>query len=104
MTPTQHDRGYKAASDKNKATKSQSEINNLLTICDDDFAGSESIIMLQADIAALEHRQLSLENEIFEASRHVAFDDSMVADLKSRVLFIREEIDRLRSQANDSYH
>lgn len=104
MTPTRHDHGNKAASDKNKTTKSQSEINNLLTICGNDFTGSESIIMLQGDIVALEHRQQSLENEIFEASRHAAVDDLMITDLKSRVLFIREEIDRLRSQANDSYH
>jgi len=60
--------------------------------------------MLQADIVALEHRQQSLEHEIFEASRHAALDDLMIAELKSRVLFIREEIDRLRSQAYSSYH
>ena len=60
--------------------------------------------MLQADIVALEHRQESLEHEIFEASRHAPLDDLMLTDLKSRVLFIREEIDRLRSQANSLYH
>jgi hypothetical protein len=102
MTPTQHDRGYKAASDKNKTTKSQSEINNLLTICGNDFTGSESIIMLQGDIVALEHRQQSLEHELFEASRRVALDDLMIADLKSRVLFIKEEIDQLRKQSYGS--
>jgi hypothetical protein len=104
MTPTQHHRGYKAASDKNETAKSQSEINNLLTICDDDFAGSESIIMLQADIIALEHRQQSLEHEMFEASCHAPLDKLMIADLKSRVLFIKEEIDRLRKQSYGSYH
>lgn len=60
--------------------------------------------MLQADIVALEHRQEFLEHEIFEASRHAPLDDLMLIDLKSRVLFIREEIDRLRSQANSLYH
>jgi hypothetical protein len=100
MTPTRHDHGNKAASDKDKITNSQSKINNLLTICGND---SESIIMLQADIVALEHRQQSLEQELFEASRHAALDDLMIADLKSRVLFIREEIVRLRSQAYGSY-
>jgi len=104
MTPTRHDHGNKAASDKNKIASSQSEINNLLTICGNDFSGSESIIMLQADIVTLEQRQQSLEHEIFEASRHAALDDLMIADLKSRALFIREEIERLRSQAYGSYH
>ena len=60
--------------------------------------------MLQADIIALEHRQQFLEREIFEALRHTALDELMIADLKSRVLFVREEIDRLRKQAYDSYH
>jgi hypothetical protein len=60
--------------------------------------------MLQADIVALEHRQQSLDHEIFEASRHAPLPDLMIADLKSRVLFIREELDRLRDQAYSSYH
>lgn len=60
--------------------------------------------MLQADIVALEHRQKSLEKEIAEASRHVAPDDPMIAELKCRVLFIREEIDRLRHEETLSYH
>jgi hypothetical protein len=65
---------------------------------------SESVPMLQADLVALEHRQQSLEQNIFEASHHAALDDLMIADLKSRVLFIREEIERLRSQANGWHH
>jgi len=60
--------------------------------------------MLQADIIALEHRQQFLEHEIFEASRHAPFGDLFIADLKSRVLFIREELDRLRNQVYNSYH
>jgi len=60
--------------------------------------------MLQADIVALEHRQQFLEQEIIEASHHVPFDEILMADLKSRVLFIREEIDRLRQQAFNLYH
>jgi hypothetical protein len=60
--------------------------------------------MLQADIIALEHRQQFLEHEILEASRNAPFDDLFMADLKSRVLFIREEIDRLREQEHGLYH
>lgn len=55
--------------------------------------------MLQADIAGLQRRQKVLENEIFEALRHATVDDPMIIDLKSRVLFVREEIERLRDQA-----
>ena len=60
--------------------------------------------MLQADIIALEHRQQFLEREISEAVRHAEFDEPMIADLKARVLFIREEIDRLRDQEHGLYH
>jgi len=55
--------------------------------------------MLQADIVELKRRQKTLESEIFEALRHATVDDPMVIDLKSRVLFVREEIERLRDQA-----
>jgi hypothetical protein len=62
------------------------------------------MIMLQADIIALEHRQQFLEREISEALHHADLDDVIIADLKGRVLFIREEIDRIREQAQDLYH
>ena len=55
--------------------------------------------MLQADIVALQRRQKILESEIFEALHHATVDDPMIIDLKSRVLFVREEIERLRDQA-----
>ena len=60
--------------------------------------------MLQADIIALEHRQQFLEREISDALRHAELDDVMIADLKGRILFIKEEIDRLREQAHGLYH
>ena len=60
--------------------------------------------MLQADIIVLEHRQQFLEREISEAVRHAELDEPMIADLKARVLFIREEIDRLRDQEHGLYH
>jgi hypothetical protein len=52
--------------------------------------------MLQADLAILERRQKILADEIAAALSHVAFDDPMITDLKSRVLYITEEIERLR--------
>ena len=60
--------------------------------------------MLRADIVALEHRQQDLENEISETLCHAAIDDPMIIDLRSRVLFVREEIDRLRHEALLLYH
>jgi hypothetical protein len=60
--------------------------------------------MLQTDIIALEHRQQFLEREISEALRHSELDELIIADLKARVLFLREEIDRLREQAHSLYH
>ena len=60
--------------------------------------------MLQADIIALEHRQQFLEREISEALRHSQLENLILADLKARALFIREEIDRLREQAQGLYH
>jgi hypothetical protein len=104
MTPTRHHQGNRAASDGNKITNDQTTINNLLTIYDDDFIESESIKMLQGEIVALEHRQQFLEQEIFEALRHSHSADAFINDLKSRVLFVREEIERLRLEALSLSH
>ena len=50
--------------------------------------------MLQAGIVALEHRQQFLEHEIFEALRNSQSTDPFLM-IKSRALFVREEIERL---------
>ena len=55
--------------------------------------------MLQTDIAILEQRQKALEKEIGEALSHAPVDDPMIAYLKSRILFVKDEIDRLRHEA-----
>jgi hypothetical protein len=60
--------------------------------------------MLQTDITILEQRQRALEKEIDEALSHARIDDPMVVHLKSRILYIKEEIDRLRHEAFVSYH
>ena len=67
--------------------------------------------MLQADILALEHRQEFLEHELIEASHHTEkashyteLDAISIADIKARVLFLREEIERLRKEAIDLYY
>ena len=61
-------------------------------------------VMLQTDITILEQRQKVLEKEIDEAISHTPIDDPMIAHLKSRILYVKEEIDRLRHEAFISYH
>ena len=60
--------------------------------------------MLQTDITILEQRQKILEKEIDEALCGTPVDDPMIAHLKSQILYLREEIDRLRHEALVSYH
>jgi hypothetical protein len=60
--------------------------------------------MLQTDITILQQRQKVLQKEIDEALSHAPIDDPMVANLKSRIIYVKEEIDRLRHEAFTSYH
>ena len=60
--------------------------------------------MVQTDITILKQRQKVLEKEIDEALCYAPIDDPMIAHLKSRILYVREEIDRLRHEASISYH
>jgi hypothetical protein len=59
--------------------------------------------MLQTDITILEQRQKALEQEIDEALFHWSIDDPMIAYLKSRILYVKEEIYRLRNEAFATY-
>ena len=72
-------------------------------ICGDNFSESEGD-MLQTDITILEQRQKVLEKEIDQALSRASIDDPMVTHLRSRILFVKEEIDRLRHEARVSYH
>jgi hypothetical protein len=61
--------------------------------------------MLARDrIADLERRQQILENEIAEALATVSTNDPMVVELRSRVLYLRDEINRLRQKASRQLH
>ena len=60
--------------------------------------------MLQTDITILEKREKTLAKEIDEALTHAPIDDPMVAYLKSRILYVKDEIDRLRHEASVFYH
>ena len=52
--------------------------------------------MTKARIAELERRYKSLEEEIAEALLHWSADDLMIAELRRRKLYIRDEIEQLR--------
>ena len=52
----------------------------------------------------LEQRQKVLEKEIDEALSYAPIDDPMIADLKSRIIYVKEEIDRLRHEIFIPYH
>jgi hypothetical protein len=60
--------------------------------------------MLQTDITILQQRQKVLEKEIEAALSHGLVGDPMIADLKSRIIYVKEEIDRLRHEKFVSYH
>ena len=60
--------------------------------------------MLRADITELQRRQEFLESEISDALCRLRNDDPIVTDLRSRVLFVREEIERLREKTTHLWH
>ncbi|MFZ3243331.1 MAG: hypothetical protein WA196_23285 [Pseudolabrys sp.] len=60
--------------------------------------------MMRTDITMLEQRRKVLAKEVDEALSHVPIDDPMITYLKSRILYVKEEIDRLRHEALVSYH
>ena len=60
--------------------------------------------MNRARIAELERQHKALEEEIAEALLHRSADDLMVAELKRRKLNIRDEIERLRDEAELERH
>jgi len=60
--------------------------------------------MNRARITELERRHKALEEEIADALLHRSADDLMVAELKRRKLNIRDEIERLRDEAELERH
>jgi hypothetical protein len=58
--------------------------------------GLKNIVPKPDHIADLERRQKALEEEITKALSHCSPDDLMVADLKSRMLHLKEELERFR--------
>jgi hypothetical protein len=59
---------------------------------------------IQAHLAELERRHQALEEEITEALAHPSTDDLKIAELKRRKLQVKDEIARLRQEANTTVH
>ena len=55
-------------------------------------------MLFHSEISQLAQREKALESEIADARLHNSFDDPMVAYLKSRALYLRDEIERLREE------
>ena len=55
-------------------------------------------MFFQSEISQLAQREKALESEIADALRHNSVDDPMVTYLKSRALYLRDEIERLREE------
>jgi hypothetical protein len=58
---------------------------------------------IQAHLAELEKRHRTLEQELEDALAHPSSDDMTIAELKRRKLQVKDEIARLRHDA-DSVH
>jgi hypothetical protein len=60
---------------------------------------SQNVVPKPDYIFDLERRQQVLEEEIARALSHCSADDPMVGDLKSRMLHLKEEIERFCNEA-----
>ena len=54
---------------------------------------------IQAHLAELERRHPALEDEIAEAMAHPSTDDVTITQLKRRKLQVKDEIERLKQEA-----
>jgi hypothetical protein len=59
---------------------------------------------IQAHLAELERKHRALEDEIADALAHPSTDDLTIAELKRRKLQVKDEIARLKHEANTSVH
>ena len=59
---------------------------------------------MQAHLSELERRHQALEHELAEALQHPSTDDLTIAELKRRKLALKDEIERLRHDADASVH
>jgi hypothetical protein len=59
---------------------------------------------IQSHLVELERKHRILENELHEALLHLSTDDLEIAELKRRKLMVKDEIERLKHQSDETFH
>ena len=59
---------------------------------------------IQADLVELEHLHRALEREIQEELAHPGSDDLKLAELKRRMLQLKDRIERLKHETSATVH
>ena len=59
---------------------------------------------IQAHLVELERKHKLLENELHEARVHLSTDDLRIVELKRRKLLVKDQIERLRQNVDDTVH
>jgi hypothetical protein len=62
------------------------------------------LMSMQSHLAELEKKHQALEQEINDCLTHPAVDDLKIVELKRKKLLVKDEIERLRQDANVSIH
>ncbi|HZR85312.1 MAG TPA: DUF465 domain-containing protein [Bradyrhizobium sp.] len=57
---------------------------------------------IQAHLVELERKHKVLENELHEALLHLSTDDLEIAELKRRKLMVKDQIERLKQQSDET--
>ena len=68
-------------------------------VFEDRFLQEPLHMTLQAHLAELERKHQALEAEIAEEMTHPSSDDLKIVELKRRKLQVKDEIERIRSEA-----
>ena len=59
---------------------------------------------IQAHLVELERKHKVLENELHEALLHLSTDDLEIAELKRRKLMVKDQIEHLKQQSDETLH
>jgi hypothetical protein len=59
---------------------------------------------IQAHLVELERKHKILESELHEALLHLSTDDLQITELKRRKLMVKDEIERLKHSADETFH
>ena len=59
---------------------------------------------IQAHLAELERKHEALKKQIHEALMHPSIDDIEIVELKRRKLMVKDQIERLKQQSDETFH